>query len=259
VTEERLQKLYDAGLDEIRFHPNLDDRSLWPRLELGRKHPWLVGVEIPAIPGYDEKTKALIDYIADKVDFLNLNELELSDTQAKHYRLHEMGFTPKDTMSYGAAGSKELALKMLAHAEQKGLRAHFCTAKLKDAVQMKNRLKRRAKHARLPFDIVLEEGTLLRGCLYIPSLSPGVRYVEKLQQADKGEAVRQLEMLRAKVVQAVKLQEHDVVVDHAKLRLILPCEAVRKHAKKLKKLGLVPALVEEYPTADALEVEIDFL
>lgn len=259
VTQECLRKLADAGLDEIRFHPNLDDDSLWHRLEWAKAYDWDVGVEIPAIPGYEDRTRKLIDVLAGKVGFLNLNELELSDTQARHYKLDVLGYKPKDDLSYGVKGSKEMALKMLAYARSKGLPAHFCTAKLKDAVQMKNRLKRRAKHARLPFDIALEEGTLLRGCLYTPSLAPGVKYAEKLQQADKDGAVRQLEAVRVKVLQATRLRENTVIVDHEKLRLILPCEAVKKHAKKLKKLGLIPAIVEEYPTADALEVEVDFL
>ncbi len=254
VNEERLKKLYDAGLDEIRFHPSLDDESLWHRLELASKYDWDVGVEIPVIPGYGEKTKRLIDFIADKISFLNLNELELSDTGAEHYKLHVKGFLPKDELSYGAAGSDELAMILLDYASRKGISAHFCTAKLKDAVQLRNRIKLRAKNVALKSDIVTKEGTLVRGCAYLPELVPGLGYREKLLKANKGEVVQKLNLVKEKVEKVLGLQS---VVDEKKLRLLLSAKTARKQAKKLKEIGLLPAMVEEYPTADALEVEVE--
>lgn len=259
VTPERLKQLHDAGLDEIRFHPDLDDRALWSRLELARAFDWVVGVEIPAIPGYGEKTKKLIDFIADKVDFLNLNELELSDTQAAHYRLAALGYRPKDDLSYGAAGSKEMAMDMLVYAQSKGLRAHFCTAKTKDGVQMKERLKLRAKHVALPFDKKTEEGTLLRGCCYLPDLVPSAGYREKLKSTDKNMMLPRLHTLRSEIIANLKIKEDAIVIDENKLRLLLPRATIKQYAPKLKKLGLVPSLVEEYPTADAIEVDVEFL
>lgn len=259
VTQERLRKLAEAGLDEIRFHPDLDDDSLWHRLEWAKAYDWDVGVEIPAIPGYEDRTRKLIDFLAGKIGFLNLNELELSDTQARHYKLDVLGYKPKDDVSYGVKGSKEMALKMLAYAHAKGIPGHFCTAKLKDAVQMRKRIQLRAKHARLPFDIALSEGTLLRGCAYLPELTPGMSYREKLQKADKAAMLHKLEEARERVIKALKLDGNDVALDSDKLRMILPQELVKRHAAKLKKLKLAPAIVEEYPTADALEVEVDLL
>ena len=134
VTEEILKKLHDAGLDEIRFHPDLEEDTLWHKLSLAKKFDWDVGVEIPCIPGFEEITTKLIDFVHDKVDFFNLNELELSDTEAKHNKMHERGYKPKDDQSYGVAGSKELGMKLLAYARTKGLRAYFCTSKLKDSL-----------------------------------------------------------------------------------------------------------------------------
>ncbi|MFW6231062.1 MAG: radical SAM protein, partial [Nanoarchaeota archaeon] len=51
VDEKKLKMLYDAGLDEIRFHPDLDDQKLWERIGIAQKFDWDIGVEIPAIPG----------------------------------------------------------------------------------------------------------------------------------------------------------------------------------------------------------------
>ncbi len=259
VTEERLQKLFAAGLDEIRFHPDLDDMTLWYRLEWARKYSWTIGVEIPAIPGYEAKTKTLVDFIAGKVAFLNLNELELSDTQAKHYRLAELGYTPKDEYSYGVAGSQAMAMEMLAYAETKGLNAHFCTVKLKDAVQVRKRLQHRAKNVALPFDVPTPEGLLLRGCAYLPELAPGQGYRKKLDCAKKEVLLPLLHQKKESLCTALHRDETTIILDENKCRILLPRALVRNAAKKIKHLGLIPALVEEYPTADGLEIEVEFL
>ncbi len=256
VTRERLQKLCDAGLDEIRFHPNLDDRSLWPRLELALDFNWVVGVEIPAIPGYEDKTKALIDFAVGKIKFMNLNELELSDTQTSHYKMDR--FEAKDNLSYGVKGSKEMAFDTMQYAEKKGIVAHFCTAKLKDAVQMKNRLKLRARHAGLPFDVHTQEGLLVRGCVYLSNLAPGFGQKEKLRHANAGELIKKLKISCEKIT-GLGIRPSDIVIDDKKYRLLMPPNLVREFASKLKKLDLVPAIVEEYPTVDAIETDVELL
>ncbi len=258
VNMERLQKLSDAGLDEIRFHPDLNDHKLWHNLDLAKMFKWNVGVEIPAIPEYESKTKTLIDFIAGKVDFLNLNELELSDTQSSHYRLAELGYTPKDDLSYGTAGSQKMALDMLSYAESKGLDAHFCTAKLKDAVQVRKRMQLRARNVALPFDICTKEGLLLRGCAYLPEIVPGAGYKKQLDAADRKEMSKRLHNAHKAVSSALN-GSNNVVIDESKLRLLMPRAIVKQATKKLKKLGLIPALVEEYPTADSLEIDVEFL
>ncbi len=54
VDEKTLKKLYDAGLDEIRFHPDIYNKRLWPKIMLARKFSWDFGVEIPAIPNTEK-------------------------------------------------------------------------------------------------------------------------------------------------------------------------------------------------------------
>ncbi|MFC1705104.1 radical SAM protein, partial [Nanoarchaeota archaeon] len=84
ITEEKLKKLNKAGLDEIRFHPDIENNKEWNRIELAKKLHWSVGVEIPVIPGKAKETKQLIDYLSTiNINFLNLNELEISDTKLK--------------------------------------------------------------------------------------------------------------------------------------------------------------------------------
>ncbi len=267
VTEEKLEKLFDAGLDEIRFHPDLDDNSLWEKIGLAKKYSWTVGIEIPAIPGYTEKTKKLIDFISNKisdkvsntVSFINLNELELSDTDAKHYRLHELGFIPKNDTSYGVKGSKETALILLKYAQEKNISGHFCTAKLKDSVQVKKRLEIRAQNTKLPFDIATTDGTLIRGCIYLPALCPGMKYRERLKQANRNQLISELTEKKKELQTLFVLKEEDIFLDTIKLRLITNAIFLKKHKNALKKMKLAPAIVEEFPTADAFEVDVLFL
>ena len=250
VNEERLQKLYEAGLDEIRFHPDLDDDSLWNRIELAKKYKWSIGVEIPAVPGYEEKIKKLIDYIADKVEFLNLNELERSDTTAAHYKLDEMGYKTRDEISYGVQGSEKTALELLDYAKTKGITGHYCTAKLKDAVQLRTRIQRRAENAALDTDEITDEGTLIRGAAYLPDLAPGFGYHEKLKNVKKEEIMPKLLALKEKL---------PGVIDEKKFRFLMSEKQARSKKEEIKKLGLKPAVVEEYPTEDATEVDIEFI
>lgn len=256
VTEERLNKLFDAGLDEIRIHLDVDDESLWSRLDLVCRYSWDVGIEIPCIPGRVDRMKRVVDFVAGRVKFLNLNELELSDTQTAHYKMD--GFRAKNSVSYGVEGSEESGLEVLKYAEFKGLPAHFCTAKLKDGVQVANRLKIRSKNSALWFDIQTGEGLLLRGCVYLPFLSPGFGYREKLKCADVSETLVNLEVVRDKLLKLGILSEN-IVVDRVKLRILLPRNIVLKFADRIKKLDLLPAVVEEYPTADATEIDVEFV
>jgi pyruvate formate-lyase activating enzyme-like uncharacterized protein len=252
VTPDNLKRLSDAGLDEIRFHPNLEDNSLWPRIELARRFKWDIGVEIPAVPGYASQTKALIDYIFDKVKFINLNELELSDTSAPHYRLNEM-FKAKDEISYGVKGSEKLGRAMLKYACKKGLSAHYCTARLKDRVQVGNRLIRRAKSIALQTDKVTSEGTLLRGCVYLVEAAPGFHYRKRLEEANHDQLLSKLKACRSRLPKTLAAK---VSIDDQKYRLLTSKALVLKNKALFKKMKLIPTVVEEYPTSDGLEVDL---
>lgn len=259
VSEENLKKLYDSGLDEIRFHLDLNMKQLWERLILAKKFKWDVGVEIPLIPNKEKETLELIDFIANKVDFLNLNELEIADNQ--HSQLLHLGYKPKDELSYAVAGSLELGLRMLDYIKDKNyqLKTHLCTAKLKDAVQLTNRIKREAKYSKHHFDQMDSEGLLTRGALYLPELAPGFRYRECLERANKKELLNQLNQRLKQIIKQTKLKEKDLFLDTRKLRLMLSVKNTVRNKEKFLEIGLKPAIVKEYPTADQLEVELEFL
>ncbi|MCF7872057.1 radical SAM protein [Candidatus Woesearchaeota archaeon] len=259
VTESSLKKLFDAGLDEIRFHPMVDDDKLWKRLELAKAFDWSVGVEIPCVPGKEAESKKLIDFMVDKVDFLNLNELERSDTTISHYKLDEMGFKQRNDTTYGVIGSRELGFELIKYGRSKGLPVHFCTGKLKDSVQVGNRLKRRAKNAKKTFDFVTSEGLLIRGVAYYSGLEPGFDFKKRILEANRFKVVYELSNMKSELLKSYDLKEEDIFLDELHLRLCMSTELCEDLCEDLKALGLVPALVEEYPTVDAFSVEVEFL
>jgi uncharacterized protein len=258
VNDDALQKLFMAGLDEIRFHLDLESNQFWNRLEIARKFPWDMGVEIPLIPGKEKETKAIVDYIQGKVDFLNLNELEVADNSCS--KLLEMGFKVKDQMSYAILGSMNVGLDLLDYVTKKypDFNIHLCTAKLKDAVQLANRIKNEAKGAKKDFDIVDEEGMLVRGALYFNELKPSAGYRESLKE-DHSVLIGKLKEMFASVQKKLKLEDNEMFLDESKPRILVSKKVVKKNKIKIANLGLVPAIVTEYPTADQLEIEVEFL
>lgn len=257
VTEEKLKKLFKAGLDEIRFHPMLDRPNEWPRISLARKFDWDVGVEIPVIPGKKKQTIRLIDFIEDKVDFLNLNELEISDTNVN--KLVERGFKTKDDLSYAVKGSQEMAMQLLKYLKKSRLNVHYCTAQTKDKAQLSRRIKRRALNVAKKFDFVTKDGTLVRGCIYLKDLVPGVGYRRMLEHANRKLILKKLNGIMSVVQKKFRIPQGLIEVDPLKLRIVTSIAVVDELSSGFKKLGLIPAVVEEYPTWDAMEVDVQFL
>lgn len=282
VDEKKLCMLYEAGLDEIRFHPKLVGKEVekgfekeWEKISLaksivdeaiikgeinGRKKEfsWSVGVEIPALPEKEVESKRLIDFIIGKVDFININELEVADNAVWKDKIVKC----KDDASYAVKGSEEVGKRLLGYAARKGLRAHYCTCTLKDKVQLANRILRRAERVKQEFDTVTEDGMLVRGAFYLPDLAPGFGYHDRLEklrrvenQSEKEKILNNLRLIRERVLREEELPERLLVLDENKLRLITSPWL----ATSIKPKGVVRAVVTEYPTFDAVEVEVDIL
>lgn len=235
VNECNLNKLYSSGLDEIRFHPDLDDQKLWDRIKLAERFDWKIGVEIPSIPKKYNETKKLIDFIKDKVNFLNINELEVADNKSS--RLEELGFKTKDRLSYAIKGSEAIALSLLSYCEKNTkLDVHYCTAKLKDRVQLSKRIRRRAKSIAKPYDIITEDGTLFRGAVYTTKNLNNV--INKLKK---------------------DFRIPSDLIEKDKDRILVAPWIAEELKEELKNLDLKVALVEEYPTWDRLEISKNYL
>lgn len=249
-----LDPLHAAGLDEIRVHPDLDDDTLWERMANGTRHPWAFGMEIPVIPTMREQTERLIRHAIDHVSFINLNELEYSDTNAQH--LTERGLHVREGSAI--AGSHELATELIERFADTSITLHYCSAAFKDGVQLKNRILRRAQSIRLPFDEITDDGMLCRYALYPDELAPGVGYRERLAQQAPPVAER-MRAERERLLRAHRLPDDALVLDERKPRLLLARETLERIKPALRHHALLPARVEEYPTHDAIEVELEFL
>ncbi|MGZ4917892.1 MAG: radical SAM protein, partial [Halobacteriota archaeon] len=151
-----LRQLVSVGLDEIRLHPPLDlwatfRQSTWFRALQDAKAMGLhVGVEIPAIKAVPAILEAIEQYQA----FLNLNELEFSETN--YGTMRARGYAPQMS-SYAAEGSEAIARSIVRAAP----RAYFCPSTSKDSIQLRERLKRKSKCVARDFDEVTEDGTLV--------------------------------------------------------------------------------------------------
>jgi hypothetical protein len=262
VTEDRLKLLYTAGLDEIRFHADLQDYKFWDRINIANKFKWDVGVEIPVIPGMKKQTERLLKFLNDKIKFLNLNELEVSDAEAS--KVSKLGFKTKDALSYGVKGSESLALELMKFVQQNSFSysVHYCTAKLKDAVQLTKRIQRRAKSVKKPFDILEKSGMLTRGAIYLPYLCPSIGYEKKLSELNPKQrsiVMKKLSIFKFHLMRTYDVPKELLFIDEHKLRLLTNIKVVSELAKNIKSSGLKPAIVTEYPTWDELIVELEWV
>jgi pyruvate formate-lyase activating enzyme-like uncharacterized protein len=160
-----IDQLFEAGLDELRFHPKLIRAyPIWDiAAETKKKYPsHSIGFEIPAIPYTNDDIEELILF-ADKnrLDFVNLNEYEF--TSSNFNKLSQRGFV--SVLSNAAIkGSKETAKEVMEKVKDKTtITVHFCTSGSKDSIQLVQRFKRRASQIKRTFDDISEDGELEYG------------------------------------------------------------------------------------------------
>ncbi|MEW6592298.1 MAG: radical SAM protein [Candidatus Hadarchaeota archaeon] len=227
LSTEKLRKLKKVGLDEIRFH-------LWSAkpVKLALDAGINAGVELPAIPGdYNKLVSFLKELDETPGVFVNLNELEFSDTNLKSFK--KRGFRLRAETSMAVKGSQELALKILKWAATNTrLNIHYCPSSLKDSVQLKNRLKRRAVRVAKPYEQVTDEGLLFKGV--ITGVAPG-----------------RLASLRRRLIKRHGIDPKLLGLDIQKKRIELHWRLAQALSKVESALDF--ALVEEYPTHDRLE------
>jgi len=157
-TEEQLLPL--RGLvDEIRLHP---PQEIWRRIldspyarSVGsaRSLGFSIGIEVPSLPGI-ETLRAILP----ELDFLNINELEWSETNAEAMR--GRGLDLEDGLHNAVGGAAALAEPLLDDPK-----VHFCSSGFKDSVQLRERLRRIAENTARPFDEITQDGTVVYGLL----------------------------------------------------------------------------------------------
>lgn len=232
---KKIDMVARAGLDEIRFHPSMNQ---WSKLNgsdfvdairRAQKHKLKVGLEVPAIPGRAKDILAAISFADEHgLDFVNLNELEFSETNWR--ALRALGFDVKEEndVSSGVAGSEELALDLLR--VETGVPLHYCSSAFKDGVQLRRRISRRAKNVRRPHELLTKDGTLLIGVIETDKVAATAAYIMK----------------------KFDLPGRFVWSNPGKKRLEVAPWVLEEIAGELDEISFI---VEEYPTADRLEVE----
>ncbi|MBU3958108.1 MAG: radical SAM protein [Nanoarchaeota archaeon] len=227
VGEKHLERVYSAGLDEIRIHLN-------PELvKAALKFGWDVGMEIPAIPKEQRKIKNLVDFLESAGGkFLNINELEFSERNILPFQ--KLGFAKVSDSMTAVKGSRETAEKVLEYAEAnaKKLNLHFCTAALKLNYQLRNRLARRAKNIKKDFETVTKDGFLLKGIIFGKNLT---------------------EIKNGMI--ASNIPENMFFVSQEKGRIETSVSVAKKLAGRFGR-KFKCAVVEEYPSAEPWDFEL---
>lgn len=242
INRETLEKLYKAGLDEIRFHPDIFNSKHWNKLKLANQYRWKMTLEIPVFPDKLEKTKELIAFAARHIHYLNLNELEMADNSS-----YKLRYKTKDDLSYAIKDSVKTGKVLMYFAKKQGIRnIHLCTATTKDKHQLKNRIKKRAKNIRLNYDKMTKEGTLIRYAIYPKKL---------LKRKDPTDTdIIKLKKIKKEID---LLENNQTYLDIQFGRIIISKKIIDKHIEKLRDFHIYK--IEEYPTYDAFPVEIEEL
>ncbi len=227
IKKEELKTLYDSGLDEIRFHSFTLNKTIMTARELN----WTVSVEIPVIP---KKVKDIIELIEqldkENIDFINLNELEFSDTNAE--RMKEKGFELTDDELYSVKGSYETAIDIMENIKKPNhISIHFCTSDSKYKYQYWNRLKNRAKNIRKEYETVLENGLIRKGVIF-----------KKEDESLEDTASR------------LRLKKYSIEKKDNESRIETTTQNARLAATKKYR----SAIVLEIPSADPFDLEVTF-
>lgn len=223
-----------AGLDEIRFHPPirlwgaLKDSPYVSAIRLSNDLGLDTGIEIPSIPGEKERMGALIRAaVALDVNFANLNELEFSPTNWK--ALRRRGFDVKDDVSNAVKGSQRLAIAIIRDSSD-DISLHYCSSSFKDGIQLRRRIMRRGCNIRRPLDVLTRDGTLVMGI------------IESRKPKEMAERISQRFGIPKRLIEG-----------NAEMGRVEIAAWVLKDIAA--ELNLDSYIIEEYPTADRLEVE----
>ena len=238
---DHLMDLISAGLDEIRFHPlpeywnDMNKNPIKNSINEVVKTTADVAFEIPVIPNMEKDIFSLIKWANENdLHWVNLNELEFSERNCES--LNKRGYTVRDDISAAVKGSKETALNVLKMVQNESLDigVHYCSLSFKDGIQLKNRIKRRANNISKEYEVITDEGTLIKGVIYTDG---------------------PLNQLFSLVKEEYEIPEKFIFLDKEKNRIEIALWILEKISNDLKKQGCKSYMVEEYPTADRLEVE----
>jgi len=234
--------LVSAGLDEIRFHPapkywiDMSKSPIINEIKIALENSIDVAIEIPSIPNMNCEIFSLIEWANDiGIKWINLNELEYSERNVNN--LNHLNYEVKDDISAAVKGSQESAINIIKRVSENNFEIgiHYCSSSFKDGIQLTNRIKRRAKNIVKAHEVISDEGTLLKGVIYTKNTS--------------------IKNLYKSIKQEFNINDKHIFLNEEKECIEIGVWILEKIATELKKRKLECYMVEEYPTADGLEVE----
>ncbi len=232
--KDKIIQLAEAGLDEIRFHP---PPSAWVKfsntnypssIKTAKEHGLQTGLEIPTLPDMMVETTSLVRSAEEcDVDFINLNELEFSESNWEE--LKARGYEIKDDISSAAKGSEEMACKII-RGHEGPMTIHYCSASFKDGIQLRRRILRRAENTATPLEIISDEGTFIKGIILCDDPEEQMKIIAS----------------------TFEIPEDLIRFDVKKHRIEIAAWILEEIAEVIDGQCFI---IEEYPTADRLEVE----
>ena len=240
---EYIEDFISEGLDEIRFHPSIND---WNNIDKSPISKIIrntinkdidVAIEIPSIPEMKDEMLSLFKWSEEnKINWININELEFSERNNQNFLIRN--YVHKNDFSSTIEGSEQTAyeiFKIIFESDyEMGL--HYCSCSFKDGVQLTNRIKRRAESIVKKHEIISNVGTLLKGII-LPN------------------NIYSLKMIYKKLINDFNIEDKKIFINLDKERIEMDILELNNISSKLIDQGLFSFLIEEYPTADGLEVE----
>jgi pyruvate formate-lyase activating enzyme-like uncharacterized protein len=194
MTEEQMARVHKAGVDEIRCH--LASYKEAHLVQRARGFDWTVAVEIPSLPIADITDRIVDQSIELGAEFVNLHELLFFEHENFQRVAKRTDLQPGEPLSrkipyqappdkvfgtdiparFGTTlrptlGSKEKAERMMRKTlETPGSKTavHFCSMASKYLTQIPNRLARKARRFRRPYEDVTPDGTLVSALITAP-------------------------------------------------------------------------------------------
>ncbi|NHJ00665.1 MAG: 4Fe-4S cluster-binding domain-containing protein [Candidatus Heimdallarchaeota archaeon] len=243
ITEKSLGKLA-LLINELRFHVKNAEGD-FKQIKLALKFPLDIGIEIPVIP-----TKSIEYYIqiiqnfesilpeSQQFYFMNLNELEVSETNYRNLLAHGLGCDHENPSK--VAGSEKLGLEIIKWASKHStIPIHFCAVKAKDTVQLTNRIYRIAESVGLPSDVIIsdgpDKGLLIRG--------------------EIKSALYDLSLIKEILLNELEIPEELVYIDLVKNRILTNAAILDELKDEIREFlpNINLSIIEEYPTYDNLQ------